>query len=162
MDPVSVIGLAGTALAILQPLGKTLAFLLQLSTKLKNADAKMTMLIGYLASVQVSVQHLARLVKDLERQPQHADSVESLRTTLDCTTFFLSILQSKLGGIEVDAATTLEKAILLFKSAEFDEYISSMNSYVNALNLLLNVLQAYVPNHSLTLVALTRSSGALS
>ena len=144
MDPISIVGLAGTALGVLGPLAKSLSFLLQLSTKYKMADAKMTLLIGFLASVQVSVHEIANIIKSNGTQPQHSEVAESLNTTLDCTTFSLSILQAKIDALGLDSVqdmTKLEKAIVLFKGAEFDEYLTGLDTYVNALNLLLNVLQ---------------------
>ena len=65
MDPISIIGLTTSILTITEHLGKTAKFLIQLSTKLKYADMKITMLVGYLQILNAGVSEIGRITEDL-------------------------------------------------------------------------------------------------
>ncbi|KAF7503186.1 hypothetical protein GJ744_004219 [Endocarpon pusillum] len=145
MDPVSIIGITASAFTLVDRLGTTLNFILQLSTKFKHADAKITLLIGYLASINAAIFEIAKIVKTLPEGTQYEKLVDSLNTTLECTKLSLSFLESKIGGLRSnpqDETSMINKITIILKDAEFNEYINGISHYVNALNLLLNVLQS--------------------
>lgn len=141
MEPVSIIGVAASAFALADRLGKTLKFILQLSTKFKYADAKITLLIGYLASINAAIFEIAKIVETLSEHTKYEKLVDSLNTALECTKFSLSFLESKIEGLRSDSQdemSTIDKITMILKDGELKEYIDGIGSYVNALNLLLN------------------------
>ena len=163
MEPISIIGITASAFALVDRLGKTLTFILQLSTKFKYADAKITLLIGYLASINAAIFEIAKIVNTLSECTKYEKLVDSLNTTLECTKFSLSFLESKIEGLGSDSQDEMgmiDKITMILKDAEFNEYINGISSYVNALNLLLNALQRF-PFPSLALCFLTLGSRSL-
>lgn len=146
MEPVSIIGITASAFTLVDHLGKTLNFILQLSTKFKYADAKITLLIGYLASINAAIFEIAKIVETLSECTKYEKLVDSLNTTLECTKLSLSFLESKIEGLRSDSqdeTSMINKITMILKDTEFNEYINGISSYVNALNLLLNVLQRF-------------------
>ena len=142
MDPVSVLGITNTALCLADQLGKTLKFLYQLSTKLKYAEIKITLLAGYLGSLNAAIVEIAEIVKGLSEHIQYQKLAESLSMTLDCTNLSLSFLEAKLDGLRLsDERTMADKIAMLLRNSEFEDYVNGISCHVNALNLLLNTLQ---------------------
>ena len=144
MDPVSIIGLTTTAFGVVDRLAKTLNFLFTLSAKFKYVDAKITLLIGYLGSLNAAVREIAEIVKRLSGRIQYQKLAESIETTLECTKFSLSFLESQLDKLESspeDGRSMVDRMSVILRSAEFEDYLDGIGRYVNALNLLLNALQ---------------------
>ena len=144
MDPVSIVSLTTTAFCVVDRLAKTLNFLLHLSHKFKYADVKITLLIGYLGSLNSAVSEIAIIVKGLSGHIQYQKLAQSLDTTLECTKLSLTFLDSKLEGLHSasgDGRTLMDKVSFMLRDADFEEYVSGISTYVNALNLLLNALQ---------------------
>ena len=147
MEPLSILSITNTALALAGRLGKTLRFLYQLSTKLKYADVKITLLIGYLGSLNAPITEIAAIVKGLAGCIQYQKLAESLNMTLDCTNLSLSFLDAKLDGLRSntqDERSTADKMTMIIRSSEFEDYVNGISCYVNALNLLLNALQRFL------------------
>ena len=146
MDPLSIIGITTTAFGLADRLAKTLNFLFQLSTKFKYADVKITLLIGYIGSLNAAIVEIADIVKGLSGRIRYQKLAESLDTTLECTKCSLSFLETKLDGLRLsseDERSMAEKITIIVRNTEFEEYINGISCYVNALNLLLNSLQRY-------------------
>lgn len=145
MEPATIIGI--TAFGLADRLTKTLNFLLQLTTKFRYANVKITLLIGYLGSINAAICEIANIVKMLSKRAKYEELADSLNTTLKCTKLSLSFLESKIEGLRSgsqDEVSMVDKITMILKDAEFDGYINGISSYVNALNLLLNALQRYL------------------
>ena len=150
MDPVSVIGLSTTAFSIVERLAKTLNFLLQLSTKLKFADVKITLLIGFLGSINAAVHEIGNIAKKLSGHIQYQKLAENLVITLDCTKVSLSFLESQLAELQSssqDERSLVDKFTIILKDAEFESYVNGISTNVTALNLVLNALQRLCPKY---------------
>ena len=144
MDPLSILGITNSALILAGRLGKTLSFLYQVSSKLKYADVKITLLIGYLGSLNAAIAEITDIVKGLSGCVQYQKLAESLSMTLHCTNLSLSFLEEKLGSLRSSTQgeqSIADKMTIIIRSSEFEDYVSGVSCYVNALNLLLNSLQ---------------------
>ena len=144
MDPASILGLTTTAFGVVDRLAKTLNFLINLSTKLKYANAQIALLIGYLGSLNAAISEIADIVKGLSGRIEYQKLAQSLDTALECTKFSLSFLEMKLESLSDsdDQRTLLDKVTFILRGAEFEEYINGVSRYINALNLLLSALQS--------------------
>ena len=146
MDPTSILGITNTAFSLAGKLGKTLAFLFQLSSKLKYANVKITLLIGYLGSLSTAITEIASIVKGLSGHIQYQKLAESLEMTLDCTNLSLSFLETQLDGLRSsaqDERTIVDRLTMIIKNSEFEDYVNGISHHVNALNLLLNTLHRF-------------------
>ena len=85
MDPVSAIELGVVAFEVLECAGKILNFLLKISTKFQYANIKVQLLIGFLSSLRISINEIAKVADGLAGRRGYEDVMEGLRTTLDCT-----------------------------------------------------------------------------
>ena len=144
MDPISIIGITTTAFGIVERLSKTLKFLLKLSRRCKFTEAKLSLLIGYIGSLNVAIIEIANSVKGFSGIDHYKELLDTLDATLECTKFSLSFLESKINGLHIDTESEMslfEKVTIIFNRAELDEYLNCISSYVNALNLLLTTLQ---------------------
>ena len=144
MDPLSILSITNTALGLAGRLGKTLSFLYQLSSKLKYADIKITLLIGYLGSLNAAIAEIADIVKGFSGCIQYQKLAESLSMTLDCTNLSLSFLEAQLDSLRSkaqDGPSMAHKMKMIVRSSEFEEYVNGISCFVNALNLHLNSLQ---------------------
>ena len=145
MDPISIVGIAGTAYSVVDRVAKIINLFLKLSTRFRTTNAKVTSLIGYLASLNASVSEIAGIVEGLSDHERYRELASSLGTTLHCTTTSMSFLESMITALKLDSRgemSKLNKISILLKSEEFDEYLKGINIYVNALNLHLNALQS--------------------
>ena len=141
-----MVGLSTIAFGMLTGLGKSLKFILDLSAKYRRVDAKVSLLIGYLSSIQASTSGIADIIKTLKGQPQQKIA-ESLETTLECTKVSLEFLDVRINALRtesVDGLSILNKVKVLFQEDEFQEYLSSLGGFVDAMNLQLNILQWFV------------------
>jgi hypothetical protein len=145
MDPVSILGLAGTAFSVVERVAKITTFFVKLSTRFKTVNAKIASLIGYLATLNASISEISDIIEGLSEHERYKGLADSLATTLNCTTISMSFLEAMVAGLRLegqDEASLLNKITVLLKSEEFDEYLGGINTYINALNLHLNVLQS--------------------
>ncbi|ERF77193.1 hypothetical protein EPUS_06473 [Endocarpon pusillum Z07020] len=123
MEPVSIIGITASAFTLVGRLRKTLNFILQLSTKLKYANAKITLLIGYLASINAAIFEIAKIIETLSECTKYEKLVDSLHTTLKCTKLSLSFLESKIERLRSDSqddTSMINKITMILKDAEFN------------------------------------------
>ena len=144
MDPVTIVSITATACGIVDQLGKILVSLVQLSKKFNLVNSKISSLVGYIGCLKAAILQISKIVEGLQERDQYRELVETLGTTLECTKFSISFLDSKLGGLRLDQHGKMgvaDKITTVFNSAEFNEYVNGLNSYVHALNLLLNTLQ---------------------
>ena len=144
MDPVSVTGLSKTASSMVERLAKTLNLLLRLSTRLKFADVKTTLLIGFLGSINAAVYEIGNIVERLSGHIEYQKLAEHLNIALDCTKVSLSFLESQLAELQSssqDEDSLVDKFTVLLRNAEFESYINEVSTNVTALNLVLNALQ---------------------
>ena len=144
MDPVSAAGIGVVAFEILGCVGKILNFLLIISTKFKHANIKLQLLIGFLSSLRISIKEITTIADGLAGREDYEDVVEGLRTTLECTNLAVSVLDSKLNGLQSDSSdvkSKIEKLTVVLKGDEFGEWSSDIGHLVDALNLSLNAFQ---------------------
>lgn len=144
MDPVSAIGVGVTAVQVLECVGKILKLLFTFSTKFRRAKIKVQLLIGFLSSLRDSITQVKSIVEGLANHDNYKDVVEGLTTTLECTKLAMSLLESKLNGLQPDSGdvkTKLDKLMFVLKGDEFGEWSTDVGHLLNALNLSLNALQ---------------------
>ena len=134
----------GYRFSVVERVTKLVNFFLKLSTRFKATNAKVTSLIGYPASLNASISEIAAIIEGLSEHGQYRGLADSLTSTLHCTTFSMSFLESMIAGLGFERQNELnatEKISALLKSEEFDGYMTGINTYVNTLNLHLNDLQ---------------------
>ena len=153
MDPISGLGTGVVAFEILASVGKILNFLLSISTKFKHTDIKVQLLIGFLSSLRISMKQIATIADGLtQEQDNYKDVIEGLRIPLECTKYAVSLLGSKLDGLDcdsidglnansIDIKSKIKKLKVILKGDEFGEWSNDIGHLVDALNLSLNALQ---------------------
>ena len=146
MDPVSALGVGVVSFEILECVGKILGFLLKISTKFKHANTKVQLLIGFLSSLQISIKEITVIADGLAYREDYKEVIEGLRMTMECTKIAVSLLESKLDGLQSDSTdmkSKIEKLMVVLRGDEFGEWSSDIGHLVDALNLSLNALQRY-------------------
>lgn len=153
MDPASAVGLVGSIIGIANSVLQTANRLSLLQTKYRQANILVSLLIGQMFTIQTTLKQLTNLQQHnaLNLYLLGPDGVDGLTISLDgCGTLFAS-LNEHLDVLERRAEGELSirgKLSLLWRENEIKEYLAILDRHVNALNLLLNIIQWYANNTS--------------
>ncbi len=156
MDPVSVLGVAGSIVTLAGVISKSLQSLLDLQTKYKKANLTVSLLIGQLSTLKAALNQISAWIDtSLVDAPQHQQLVADLTTSLDGCELLILLLDDRLNHLKRSSTVslnTLGRAQLLRGESDMHEYLNQLNNQISALNLLLTALQWLDHNHPLILI----------
>ncbi|KAL9109582.1 MAG: hypothetical protein Q9227_005762 [Pyrenula ochraceoflavens] len=146
MDPISAVGLVGSIVSIADAVLQTANRLSLLQSKYRQADSSVSLLVGQIYTIQVALRQLAASREGGITSLASCGSkgLSGLSTSLDGCKLLTGSLNEKLNDLErqVDGKLSIKgKISLLWHDWEIRDYLDMLDRHVNALNLLLNVVQ---------------------
>ena len=149
MEVVSIIGLTGSVLGIVDVVAKSISMLRRLQLRWQAADWTVNSLLGQLDTLKLALSQISDwLSMDLAADPQHALLADGLCTSLDCCRTLTSFLASHISQLELGEADVLtfeSRVKIVLNDSRFKECMTQLSNQSSALTLLLTALNWYVP-----------------
>jgi hypothetical protein len=147
MDPVSILGLVGTALSVAKAVTQTISQLSELRSRYRNVPMHLTTLLGQLYMVRAALDQISSWSsQDLWSNPRYQELAEQIDTSLDCFRPLILTLQQHLDELALPQDLDLSarnKLTFLWNEADLLRFLSLLDCQVNALNLFLQAVQWY-------------------
>ncbi|KAI9167854.1 Short chain dehydrogenase atnD [Paramyrothecium foliicola] len=143
MDPVSAVGLVGSVVGIADVIAKSVRGLLDLQSRYKSADLKVSTLIGQLSILKAALGHLGEMVNG-NSMAQYGQLFEDLSVSLFGCEAMIKALDDRLSHLQRDETnelTVFSKMGLVWDDATMTEYLGILHNQIQALQLLLTALQ---------------------
>ena len=144
MEVISVIGLAGSVLGIVDVVTKSISTLKKLQQQWQSADWTINSLLGHLTTLKLALTQLTEWFSlDLAADSQHQLLADDLCTSLDCCRTLISSLDSHISQLErnEDKALTFEsKMKVVLNDSYVKDCVAHLNNQSTALSLFFNVL----------------------
>ena len=145
MDPISVMSLAGAVFGVIDVITRSVNYLLNLQTRYKKTDLKVSLLIGQLSTLRAALNQISALINtSLVGRPQHQQLVDDLKISIEGCKVLISVLDDQFQCFEEKETVTLgtiKKIHFLWEEEGINDYLNHLDNQINALNLLLTALQ---------------------
>lgn len=145
MEPVSIISLVGSVVSIVDVIGRSLSYLLDLQTKYRKANLTISLLIGQLSTLKAALNQISEwITASLVGVPQHEQLVADLDVSIEACKILILVLDDRISCLERGAISelrTVDKVQFLWEEKGMTDYLNHLNNQINALNLLLTALQ---------------------
>jgi guanine nucleotide-binding protein G(i) subunit alpha len=152
MDPVSIIGIVGTALSVAKVVTHAILKLSELKSRYHNVPLQLSTLIGQLYIVRAALEQISSWSsEDLFSSPRYQELAAQIDTSLDCFCPLILTLQQHLEELDLPQdldMTVRSKVSFLWNEKDLMGYLGLLDCQVNALNLFLQAIQWCVINSS--------------
>ena len=146
MDPISVIGLLGSVVGVLDVVTRSVNKLSGIRTKFRRATFLVSALHGHLCIVQAALSQLEEILR--ANSPHFVQSKAEIKVALEISLEGCGILVAsleeqldKLYDENNEQMTAQGKLSFLWHDQDIKEYLDLLDRHVNALNLLLQAIQ---------------------
>ena len=144
MDPISIVGLAGSIVSIVDVIAKSIQNLRELQQRWKAADLTVNSLIGQLFTLKTALNQIQTwMSSSLSKEPQNDQLVANLGHSLDSCSYLVTFMYDHLlllDWTEANNLTLASKIRAVFHDSEVKDCAVYLDRQVNALNLLLTAL----------------------
>lgn len=144
MDPVSIIGLAGSVVGIVDIISKSINSLRDFQSKYHQADLIVDLSIVQLSTLRTALNQVTQWIDELKIPQQH-QFIEDLTISLQGCKVLVLLLDTRIDEFPKNESTgkltSKGKIELLWEDSEMKEYQNLLNNQINALNLLLTAIQ---------------------
>ena len=144
MDPISIIGLAGSIVSIVDVVTKSLKTLNELRLHRLEADLTLTLLITQLGTLKAALGLIAEWINsDLAADPhQHYQLIIDLESALGRCKTLITLMDRYISKLEwndhIDQPICFERRVrVALKDGAIKDYLNHLGNQTNALNLLL-------------------------
>lgn len=148
MDPLSIVGLAGSLVGISQVIGKSLQGLVNLQSKYRTASLTVSLLIGQLTTLKAALNQISEWSQSVFFDaPQQELVLADLGVSLRSCGMLVGLLEDKIEQLDRSNADTLSvkgQIGFLWEEKGLGELTTHLNNQINALNLLLTALHWYI------------------
>lgn len=145
MDPISILGLVGTALSVATAVTQVISKLSDLKSKYRNVPLQMSTLLGQLYIVRSALDQISQWrSEDLSGNPRYQELAEQIDTSLDCFCPLILTLQQHLEELHLPqdlGMSTRSKVCFIWNEEDLMGYLRLLDCQVNALNLFLQAVQ---------------------
>lgn len=145
MDPISIVGLIGSVVSILDVVAKGIQKLTDLKRRHHDAPAQISTLIGQLYVIQAAITTLDSYKSSiLAQSTRYQELALQLDSALDCFRPLMESLNQYLYDLEMQTAGVVNeksKLLYLWNERDIETYLGLLDRQVNALNLFLNAVQ---------------------
>ncbi|KAI1378831.1 hypothetical protein F4677DRAFT_443316 [Hypoxylon crocopeplum] len=144
MDPVSVIGLTGAIIGIVDVVTRSVKLLSDLKSRYNIIDLKINLLIGQLSTLRAALNQIDDLASSYLATTRHEQLYSDVSVSLQGCEAIIFVLNDRLTQMErndYNRLTKGSKAYFLWDESTISEYLVLINNQINALNLLLTALQ---------------------
>ncbi|KAJ8069479.1 hypothetical protein OCU04_003132 [Sclerotinia nivalis] len=144
MDPVSIVGLTGSALNTGKVIANLLKSLITLRSKYKTASLMVSLLIGQLTTIKAALNEVSDwIATSLQGLAEHEQLIDDLNISLESCHIIILILDDRVTQLARNCMEGLNfegKIKFLWDESEMGEFNDHLNSQINALNLLLSAI----------------------
>ena len=147
VDPVSIIGAAGSILGIVEVLCKSISTLHELHSRWNEADFTFINLVSQLTALKAALYKLQEWI-DSDMADLHHQLVIDLGVSITCCRMLVGKIDAHLSDMNQGAENTLgveSKIKLVFKSGELEDLQKMLERQTNALTLLLTACNWCAP-----------------
>ncbi|KAI0384670.1 G-protein alpha subunit-domain-containing protein [Hypomontagnella monticulosa] len=143
MDPVTIFQIVGTVVSVGDAVIKCANRLTVLKSKYNDASLLISALIGQLYTVKTAIDQLSEWKARAHHEPRYLKLTSRIGNALDGFSPLVYALQAKLDQFNDDdeELSRTRKLSFLWTERELGDYLTFLDRQVNALNLLLNVIQ---------------------
>ena len=143
MDPVSVVGLAGSVIGIIDVATKSISALRSLRQRWQTADLTISLLISQLTTIKAALSQIEAWISNSLNTIQHYQLVMDLQASLESCRVLLLFIDGQLSYFDLDNNNTLYSTSKI-KAVLHDKTITDCATHLanqsTALNLLLTAL----------------------
>ena len=144
MDPVSVMGVLGSVVNMVDVVTRSLKAVRSLQQKWKMADMTVTLLLGHMATLKAALNQISDWISsNLRPMPQHHQLVMDLGMSLDSCKALVAFMHSHLIYLELNHAGSLtlqSRVRAILQNQSMKDCLNHLGHQANALNLLLTAL----------------------
>lgn len=148
MEPVSVIGLVGAVVGIVNVVGHSVVLLSNLGARLKAADLTVTSLIGQLNAVKAALRQIQLWLEEGSGEdPNHFQLSLDLESSLSSCGILVGLIDDQLSKLEWDENDVLKfesRARIILEDARTKECLNYLNHLISSLSLLLIAFKWYL------------------
>lgn len=144
MDPISIIGLAGSIVSIVDVATKSLKALNELRLRWLEADLTVMLLITQLGTLKAALGQIAEWINSsLAADPhQHYQLIIDLESALSCCKTLITLMDRHISKLEwndhIDQPISFERRVrVALKDGAIKDCLNHLGNQTNALNLLL-------------------------
>jgi len=144
MDPISIIGLAGSIVSIVDVVTKSLKALNELRLRWLEADLTLMLLITQLGTLKAALGQIAEWINScLAADPhQHYQLIIDLESALSCCKTLITLVDRHISKLEwndhIDQPISFERRVrVALKDGAIKDCLNHLGNQTNALNLLL-------------------------
>lgn len=144
MDPISIIGLAGSIVSIVDVVTKSLKALNELRLRWLEADLTLMLLITQLGTLKAALGQIAEWINScLATDPhQHYQLIIDLESALSCCKTLITLMDRHISKLEwndhIDQPISFERRVrVALKDGAITDCLNHLGNQTNALNLLL-------------------------
>ena len=144
MDPISIIGLAGSIVGIVDVVTKSLKALNELRLRWLEADLTLMLLITQLGTLKAALGQIAEWINSsLAAHPhQHYQLIIDLENALSCCKTLITLMDRHISKLEwndhIDQPISFERRVrVALKDGAIKDCLNHLGNQMNALNLLL-------------------------
>ena len=145
MEPVSIIGIVGTALTVAKTVTQAIVKLHELKSRYRNVPLQLSTLIGQLYIVQAALEQLSSWSsQDLLNNPRYQELATQIDTSLDCFCPLILALKQHLDELNLPEdldMTARSRVSFLWNEKDLMGFLGLLDCQVNALNLFLQAIQ---------------------
>lgn len=144
MDPISAIGLVGSVFSIADVIAKSIKSLLDLQSKYKISDLKISLLVGQLTTLKAAFGHIGDLMKDGLNFVEHKRFFDDICTSIQGCEAVIGALDSRLAALQRNDNGDLavfSKISLLWDESTMSDYFNMLNNQISGVHFLLSILQ---------------------
>jgi hypothetical protein len=148
MEPVSVIGLVGAVVGIVNVLGHSALLLSNLRARLRAADLTVTLLIGHLNAVKAALRQIQLWLEESPSEDSnHFQLSIDLESSLSSCGILVGLIDDQLSKLEWDENDVLKfesRARMILEDARTKECLNYLGHLISSLNLLLIAFKWYL------------------
>ena len=144
MDPVSVMGVVGSVVNMVDVVTRGLKALRSMQQKWKMADMTVTLLLGHMATLKAALNQISDWISsNLRPMPQHHQLVIDLSLSLDSCNVLVAFMNNHLADLDLGHAGSLtlqSRVRAILQDQSMKDCLNHLGHQACALNLLLTAL----------------------
>ena len=148
MEPVSVIGLVGAVVGIVNVVGHSAVLLSNLRARLRAADLTVTLLTGQLNAVKAALEQIQLwLEESSDEDSNHFQLSLDLESSLSSCRILVGLIDDQLSKLEWDENDVLKfesRARIVLEDGRTKECLNFLGHLISSLNLLLIAFKWYL------------------
>lgn len=145
MDPLTIVGVTGAIVGIIDVITRSVRSLCYLQAKFKGTNLTISLLVGQLSTLKAALNQISEWIDtSLVAVQKHQRLVFDLKVSLESCKVVIQLLGDRICQFEQINGNTVSvqgRILYLWGQSGITEYLNHLNNQTSALNLLLTALQ---------------------